>query len=381
MIIDDSQAQLKLLAQWMQDLGYTPRPFPNGRLAIEAARVDPPDLILLDINMPEMDGYEVCRRVKESPQLRDIPIIFISASGDTSDKVEAFQTGGVDYVTKPFRLEEVSARVDTHLKLSRLQRELEQHNRSLEDLVRERTAELAEAHDRLSLLDRAKSDFLQLISHELRTPLNGVLGIADIILKKYGTDEKASRLGKAYQVARHNLLTIVDDALLLAEIDVSEKMSASEVVRIVDVIEEANSIARGVAESHEVQLAAPPPSEANFPADHELLVRALTALAETAVKLTTKGESVIWGITDQDRNISISLESRGRSVPEAVLSRFFEIFSVAEPIAPGGDLGLRHVVADRIVSLFGGSISVANQDPAGLRFLIEFPTGDGDSKG
>src|SRR5260370_27772306 len=108
-----------------------------------------------------------------------MPVIFLSALGETGDKVTAFRSGGVDYVTKPFQFDEVRARVETHLELHRLERALRLHNDHLEDTVRARTRELTEAHARLTILDRSKSEFLNLISHEFRTPLNGLLGIGE----------------------------------------------------------------------------------------------------------------------------------------------------------------------------------------------------------
>ena len=117
LIVDDTPANLQLLAGLLRERGYKPRPVPNGKLALQAAAADPPDLVLLDINMPDMDGYAVCKRLKADPRLKDIPVIFISALTETLDKVRAFQVGGVDYVAKPFDAEEVGARVQTHLTL------------------------------------------------------------------------------------------------------------------------------------------------------------------------------------------------------------------------------------------------------------------------
>jgi phosphoserine phosphatase RsbU/P len=139
LIVDDTPANLQVLAGMLKDRGYKVRPVPGGRLALAAARRDPPDLILLDINMPEMNGYEVCEHLKADDTLKGIPVIFISALTEQLDKVKAFATGGVDYITKPFQMEELHARVETHLKLRRLQIELEAAN-----------ARLAEANGRMS---------------------------------------------------------------------------------------------------------------------------------------------------------------------------------------------------------------------------------------
>jgi len=132
LIVDDTPASLRLLAQMLAGQGYQVRPAPDGALALTAAQAEPPDLILLDIRMPVMDGYEVCARLKADPATRDIPVIFISALDEIQDKVRAFGAGGVDYVTKPFQLEEVLARVQAHLALRRLQRALQEANRRME---------------------------------------------------------------------------------------------------------------------------------------------------------------------------------------------------------------------------------------------------------
>src|SRR5512135_3017124 len=109
LIVDDTPANLSLLANMLNDKGCRIRPVPSGKLALKVIENEAPDLILLDINMPEMNGYEVCRRLKADRRFSDIPVIFISALSETLDKVEAFTSGGVDYITKPFQFEEVEA--------------------------------------------------------------------------------------------------------------------------------------------------------------------------------------------------------------------------------------------------------------------------------
>src|ERR1700724_2557055 len=122
MVVDDNPANLKLLDDMLGQAGYRVRSFPRGRLALAAAAQHPPDLILLDINMPELTGYEVCERLKSDDKLAQIPVIFLSALNETEDKVKALRCGGVDYITKPFQIEEVMARVEPHLTLYGLQR-------------------------------------------------------------------------------------------------------------------------------------------------------------------------------------------------------------------------------------------------------------------
>ena len=114
LIVDDTPVNLRLLSQILDEQGYQTRPVPDGRLALAAAQAKPPDLVLLDIRMPDMDGYQVCAQLKDDARTKDIPIIFISALDAVEDKVKAFTVGGVDYITKPFHVEEVLARVRTH---------------------------------------------------------------------------------------------------------------------------------------------------------------------------------------------------------------------------------------------------------------------------
>ncbi|MEX2137829.1 MAG: SpoIIE family protein phosphatase [Pirellulales bacterium] len=145
LVVDDAAANLQVLAGMLKDRGYKARPVPSGKLALLAARRDPPDLILLDINMPEMNGYEVCECLKADAELKDIPVIFISALTEPLDKVKAFCIGGVDYLTKPFQMEELHARVETHLKLRRLQVELEETNERLAKVNTRMTRDLKAA--------------------------------------------------------------------------------------------------------------------------------------------------------------------------------------------------------------------------------------------
>ena len=138
--IDDTPENLALLSQMLTEKGYKVRSVTKGSTAIRGAKAAPPDLILLDVKMPEMNGYEVCQQLKADDRTKDIPIIFISALGDVFDKVEAFQVGGVDYITKPFQVEEVLARLDTHLTIRKLQIRLEAQNNQLQQEIAQKTA-------------------------------------------------------------------------------------------------------------------------------------------------------------------------------------------------------------------------------------------------
>jgi len=164
-VVDDTPANLRLLARMLMDAGYKVRPMPSGELGLESIRAAPPDLILLDINMPGIDGYEVCRRLKADPLTASVPVVFISALGDALDKVTAFEVGGVDYITKPFKVEEVLARVRTQLELKFSRDVMEGVNRDLKRSLEE------------------KNQFFNLLVHELKNPLNVLMGYSDMLVE------------------------------------------------------------------------------------------------------------------------------------------------------------------------------------------------------
>lgn len=159
LVVDDTHDNLRLLNGMLTRQGYTVRPVPDGDLALVSARKSAPDLILLDIMMPNLSGYDVCRQLKADAQTRDIPIIFISALNEVFDKVKAFSLGGVDYITKPFQMEEVLARVETHLMLRNLNKELQQKNTQLQHEVAERTHAEDSLKHSLSRIERAKQEW------------------------------------------------------------------------------------------------------------------------------------------------------------------------------------------------------------------------------
>lgn len=153
-IVDDIPDNLRLLAGILKKHGYKVRPAPNGSRALDAIRKEPPSIILLDIMMPDMDGYEVCRRLKDDPSTRDIPVIFLSALDEVFDKVKAFEIGGVDYISKPFQEKEMLARINTHLTICTQQKALARQNEEL----RKKNALITEQKQKLELL--ATTDFL-----------------------------------------------------------------------------------------------------------------------------------------------------------------------------------------------------------------------------
>jgi two-component system NtrC family sensor kinase len=173
LVVDDTPENLRLLAGILSEKGYLVRPVPNGKLALSASQKMPPDIVLLDIMMPEMDGYEVCQRLKDCEVTKDVPVIFISAINDVTDKVKAFAVGGVDFITKPFQVEEVLARIETHLKICSLQQTLQEKNQDLATAIHQLQA--TQEHLIQSEKMAALGQLIAGIAHEINTPL-GIIG-------------------------------------------------------------------------------------------------------------------------------------------------------------------------------------------------------------
>jgi len=249
LIVDDASENLRVLAAVLKRGGLVPRPVTSGRLAIEAAVIDPPDLILLDVNMPEMSGLDVCRWFKQDERLRGIPIIFISGLQGIDDKVDAFRAGGVDYVSKPFQDQEVLARIKTHLCLRRLHVKLGSHTLQLEQRIADQIkvatssqmatifalAKLAEARDddtgqhieRVQIFSRVLAEqmramrlhiaqlttaFIENLYQTASLHDIGKVGIPDAILLKPGklTAEEFAEMKKHCAIGAGTLATVLE---------------------------------------------------------------------------------------------------------------------------------------------------------------------------
>ncbi len=209
LIVDDTPANLRLLSGMLVERGYKVRLAPSGKLALMNAQAVPPDLVLLDIKMPGLSGYEVCERLKADPRTCDIPIIFISALDQTEDKVKAFTFGGVDYVTKPFHVEEVLARVETHLALHTLQRQLAAAN-----------AELQEANAELQASNADLRAFAHTVAHDLKSPLGVILGYSALLESDFAQLSPEEITNSLHLIAKwsYKMRDIIDVLLLFASV-------------------------------------------------------------------------------------------------------------------------------------------------------------------
>jgi DNA-binding response OmpR family regulator len=368
LIVDDTPANLLLLVGMLSRRGYRTRTVVSGQLALQAAQSETPDLILLDINMPQMDGYEVCEVFKADAALKEIPVIFISALDQTISKVRAFRAGGVDYVTKPFEFEEVYARVETHLKIRTQQRQLNDHNENLQQMVAERTRELSQAYCRLRALARLKNDFLRMISHEIRTPANGLLGIGNLVLELCPASEDRDLYAMLLEQSTLRLSNLIEDATMITNME-KLTLESGQAFSLPDLLREVRDALPDILISLE-----PSPGLEAFllKGCHPLLKRALESLVLLATHFSRDRHSCrIMAVIDGPV-LRVRLALDALSLSSDQLAVFFELESCVRSVSTAESLGLAPVVAHQIIGAFGGAVSLvrASGDSGYLEVIL-----------
>lgn len=363
LIVDDTLPNLRLLADMLSSYRYKVRGASNGKMALKAARLSPPDLILLDIMMPEMDGYEVCRQLKEGDNTRDIPIIFISAINETMDKVKAFALGGVDYITKPFQLEEVLARVRTHLSIQQLQRQLQEKN-----------AELAEANRQLEQvnIDLAASNeeldaFSHTVAHNLKNPLNVIFGYS-LMLHEGGTSTKEAR--KFLQVIENTTMkmeSIINELLLLASVRSGEVVFST--LNMLEIVLNVQARLNNKITESNAQITLPdkwPAALGYAPWIEEIWVNYLS----NAIKYGGKPPVLTMGADPQsDGTVKFWIQDNGAGLTRAEQEKLFTPFTrVTQLNIEGHGLGLS--IVQRIIEKLGGQTGVESKVGQGSRFYF-----------
>ena len=352
LIVDDKPDNVLLLERMLTKQGYLARPVLSGILALQAARSEPPDLILLDITMPEMNGYEVCAQLKADTALQDIPVIFISALNETLDKVKAFHVGGVDYITKPFQFEEVRARVETHLRIRTLQRQLAGYNEHLEHLVAERTRELAKAYERVWELSRLKDDFLRMISHEIRTPANGVLGVGTLLLDLCPASEDRTLYAELFEQSSLRLHNLIEDATAIADMEMLTQEKGAE-ISFSQLFTEIRASLPDIRIYLEQAADLEPFCLKGY---HPLLKQALESVIVLATSFSRDKHTAHMTAVVDEMGLRVQLKVDALALSGEQVARFFEIESNVRSASSAESLGLAPVVAHQIITAFGGEL-------------------------
>ncbi|MEW6493329.1 MAG: hybrid sensor histidine kinase/response regulator [Cyanobacteriota bacterium] len=378
LIVDDTPANLQLLAQMLSEQGYKIRIAQDGTMALMSIQSSPPDLILLDIMMPELNGYEVCSKLKASSQAKDIPIIFISALNEVFDKVKAFEVGGVDYITKPFQTQEVLARIEHQLHIRRLTQELSEQNALLQQEVHRR--EMAEAEVRQALskeqeLNQLKSYFVSMVSHEFRNPLTTILGFAELIrdFDQQLTSEKRQEYLRQIQESTRRMTVLLNDVLSIGQAEAGKLEFNPEPLDVEefcgDLVEEmklANST------QHRIVFSSPNQSTKAC-MDKNLLRQILTNLLSNAIKYSPKGSTVTFDLLCQDDLAIFHIKDQGIGISPEDQQRLFESFHRGSNVGKISGTGLGLTIVKKAVDLHGGQIGVNSELGVGTTFSVAIP--------
>jgi two-component system sensor histidine kinase/response regulator len=347
LVVDDTPVNLRLLQNILSRQGYQVRPVPNGPLALDAVESSPPDIILLDIKMPDMDGYEVCERLKANAKTAEIPVIFISAMDDVQDKLRAFSVGGVDYITKPFQADEVLARVKTHLTLRITQRELQ---------------------ERIQELDA----FSHTVAHDLKNPVNVITGYVELLK---GVDDNETRIEFTNSIGRTALKInkIIDELLLLAGLRKTKATPAP--LDMAEVVDEVRDRLVGMIENYKATLIVPdqwPVAMGYGPWVEEIWVNYVS----NAIKYGGAPPLVELGATDtRNGAVVFWVRDNGAGLTDEQQARLFAKFERLDQVRTEGH-GLGLSIVERIVRKLGGEVSVESKPGQGSVFKFSLPAVD-----
>ncbi|MFZ2956409.1 MAG: hybrid sensor histidine kinase/response regulator [Candidatus Ozemobacteraceae bacterium] len=373
LVVDDVLENIEILGRILS-AEYRVRVARNGMEGLKIAESpEPPDLILLDIMMPEVDGYDVCRRLKASSATKDIPIVFLTALSDDDDESKGLSLGAVDFITKPFNPELVRMRVHNHLALRLAQKELQRHSQHLEELVCERTRELAKAHERLKLLDDAKREFLYAISHELRTPANGVLGIGELALNAIPSSRERDELSEYFSRSSRRLMETIENALHLAQLQNADACLRLVAVNLDSVLRFAVNRIQTIASKARVDLFLPESGNILVFGDESLLQQAMTTFLHTAVKFSVADNKVVVSLHAENDMQELRFVSHGRALPEAAMENFFDTFSTARTSSVAEELGLAIPLASCIIMAMGGTVRMEKDESGGICLTCVIP--------
>lgn len=413
LIVDDKLENIRFLSDFLSKQNYQVRKAINGQAALKAVKTLPPDLILLDINMPGMGGYEVCKQLKSDPETRLIPVIFLSAGSEVTDKVQAFEVGGIDYITKPFHLEEILVRVQTQLKIQHLQKQLQSRNEQLQNTLTALQNTQAELIQKEKLINSGR--ITAGISHEINNPLSFIFGNLEPA-SEYS--QKLISLIQLYQKAFPeatpeiiNFLEEIDLDFLIPDFTriIHSLRTGAERIRSVVLalhifsrLDESGIKPINMHESvdsvlmilhHQLKLKNGSVSISilkkyeylpTFLGYANSLNQALLNLLQNSIDaLELKVNSVIdnsfqptiwiYTHTTEEKRIIISIKDNGIGISEEVKAHLFEPFFTTKSIGKGVGLGL-YTTYQIITELHKGTLGYHDCPEGGSEFVIEIPT-------
>jgi signal transduction histidine kinase len=375
--VDDSPENLGILFHHLDEAGFTVLLVQNSENALEQARDTCPDLILLDVMMPGLDGFDVCHRLKANEVTKDIPVVFMTALTDTKSKVKGFGAGGVDYITKPFHPEEVVARVRTHLIIRRLQEELQEKNALLEHHVEL----LAEKNTQLNDVNVSQNKFFSIIAHDLRGPLYSLRELSNLMLEdfEHRNKEELIRMLTAQRNTTANLYALLENLLTWARIQRGKLEYFPQTVFLNQVATVNVDLLHMAAEQKQITLKNLIQEKITAYADYHMINTILRNLLSNAVKFTNSGGNVNVRANQEDNSVTVTVSDTGIGISKQHLPELFRIDAhyMRSGTANERGTGLGLILCKEFIERNNGTIWIESEIGKGTTVNFTLPT---DSK-
>ncbi len=375
LIVDDDVINLQTLGNSLEKANHEVMIANNGKLALEIVQSGKPDIILLDIVMPEMDGYAVCRRIRKHYPPSEIPIIFLTAETDAEFVVEGFSAGGSDFISKPVDLGILLARVNTQLQLARYQWTEKQEKQNLEDRVRARTLELEHSLQMLQKEKKAKDDFMATMSHELRTPLASILGFCEILSDEVKEPEHLEYLSQI-RSSGENQLALVNDILDICKVDSGNLDLHEGPYSLSLLLDEVHGMLSHSVSEKGLELTIEQKNRAPniLIGDSQRIKQILLNLVSNGIKFTEKGGvSLTTDVTDNQLQFVVS--DTGIGIQPENMNRLFKRFEQLDGAINRrfGGAGLGLYIAKQFTDLMGGTLTATSEYGHGSTFVLRLP--------
>ncbi len=387
LVVDDNPMNLKMVASILKPLGYKLAMANSASRAIQFAKEKTPDLILLDVMMPEMDGFEACEILKADKSTSGIPIIFLTARSDTSDIVRGFQVGGVDYVTKPFKAEEILARIQNILInkisqdiISEKNKELEESQQSiLKDAqkILALNSKLSDSEEHLKELNRTKDKFFSIISHDLKNQFSGVLGLSEV-LTRFGSNV-SDKDRENYLSLIFNGLTqmrsFLENLLEWARNQTGKIEFTPRAVALEPIVSHVILQYKNNAIQKDINLYSQIDDNLMIYADENMLMTILRNLISNALKFTNVGGNVFITAIESDNEVELYVKDDGLGMDFKTTEKLFKIEH--NQSTPGTEnekgTGLGLILCKDFIEKHGGHIAVNSDINKGTTFTVTFP--------
>jgi two-component system sensor histidine kinase/response regulator len=372
LVVDDVSQNIQVIGNILYENNYQVSFALSGPEALTLLNHEHYDLILLDILMPGMDGYEVCKIVKANEKISHIPIIFLTAKSDTDSILKGFELGAVDYLSKPFNTKELLARVKTQIELKKQREQLENINELLEEKVKIRTTELQKANEQLQKLEQAKGKFLNLISHELRTPLNVINGFIEILYPSLKETEHEQTI-KTLMSVTDKLISLSETALLITELQLGEYLIEFTDVDIAEISLKVATTYDAAMKEKDIQLIANFDENARIiHGDDELIRNSVNKILQNAIKFTPKYGLIQIQSTKNDLFVELIVTNSGDGFSEETLEKLFEIFAIDKMTNFSDGFGLGLASVKLAMEVQSGRIEVKNHTEGGASVTLMF---------